>query len=616
MATQVQTRRGTTAEHSTFTGAAGEVTVDTDKDVVVVHDGSTAGGFPQMRENGSQNLTTTGAISGARLIPTGSTVPTNGVYLPAANTVGVATNGAGRLFINSAGDVGLNTASPISIGVAGMPALTLASPTAGRSGGIYWANTGSTNIASAYWFGAEFQLGTQTAHPIKLTTNSTEKLRITSAGLVGIGESSPGSYSYSDLVIKGSTGGMSIVTGTSGIGRLVFADGIAGVGAYRGAIQYNHANDRLELAADGSTRAYLTSTGLGIGTQSPHGSAKLAVSNNNAETFEFQVGVTAGKNTLLSFSRSTSAWVEQNYVGSAHTFNISGSSNEKARIDSSGRLLVGTSTSTNNIRFNQNIAAVGGPAAPGGISLTSYGGASAGVRSILDIQKSRGSTDGSMTLVASGDLLGSINFRGADGSDFVNAAAIDAYVDGTPGANDMPGRLTFSTTADGASSPTERMRINKDGVITLNSTATGSAETTLSIQTGGTEKCRVRGDGDLENVNNAYGAISDLKLKENIADANSQWGDLKALQVRNYNFKPETGYGTHTQIGLVAQEAELVSPGLVTESPDRDEDGNDLGTVTKSVNYSVLYMKAVKALQEAMERIEVLEQRLNDAGIN
>ena len=46
-----------------------------------------------------------------------------------------------------------------------------------------------------------------------------------------------------------------------------------------------------------------------------------------------------------------------------------------------------------------------------------------------------------------------------------------------------------------------------------------------------------------------------------------------------------------------------------------DEDGNDLGTVTKSVNYSVLYMKAVKALQEAMERIEILEQRLNDAGI-
>jgi hypothetical protein len=84
------------------------------------------------------------------------------------------------------------------------------------------------------------------------------------------------------------------------------------------------------------------------------------------------------------------------------------------------------------------------------------------------------------------------------------------------------------------------------------------------------------------------------------------------LRVRKYNFKEGQ---THTQIGLIAQEVELVSPGLVSETPDRDEEGNDLGTVTKSVNYSVLYMKAVKALQEAMERIEVLEQRLTDAGI-
>jgi len=58
---------------------------------------------------------------------------------------------------------------------------------------------------------------------------------------------------------------------------------------------------------------------------------------------------------------------------------------------------------------------------------------------------------------------------------------------------------------------------------------------------------------------------------------------------------------------LIAQEVELVCPGLVNESPDRDEEGNNLETTTKSISYSVLYMKAVKALQEAMERIETLE---------
>jgi len=124
---------------------------------------------------------------------------------------------------------------------------------------------------------------------------------------------------------------------------------------------------------------------------------------------------------------------------------------------------------------------------------------------------------------------------------------------------------------------------------------------------GGTNSFRIYTNGNVQNTNNSYSAISDIKLKENIVDASSQWDDLKAFQVRNYNFKEGQ---THTQIGLIAQEAELVSPGLVYESPDLDAEGNDLGTVTKSVNYSVLYMKAVKALQEAMERIETLEAKV------
>jgi hypothetical protein len=178
------------------------------------------------------------------------------------------------------------------------------------------------------------------------------------------------------------------------------------------------------------------------------------------------------------------------------------------------------------------------------------------------------------------------------------------------------------------------MRITSGGAVWLNTT-TGTIGTTgfgtvfagdgvgsfrtsrnvngvdhVAIVSGNAGLFVVRGDGDCENTNNSYGALSDVKLKENIINANSQWSDIKALQVRNYSFKVETGYNTHTQIGLIAQEVELVSPGLVSESPDRDAEGNDLGTVTKSVNYSVLYMKAVKALQEAMERIESLEAKV------
>jgi len=182
----------------------------------------------------------------------------------------------------------------------------------------------------------------------------------------------------------------------------------------------------------------------------------------------------------------------------------------------------------------------------------------------------------------------------------------------------------FSTTADGASSPTERMRLDRNGELDNYSSggyiykarsSSGAGTTNFlywgahsaTSTTNGTESFRVFTNGNVQNTNNSYTAISDIKLKENIVDANSQWDDLKALRVRNYNLKEGQ---THRQIGLVAQEVEPISPGLVYESPDRDAEGNDLGTVTKSVNYSVLYMKAVKALQEAMERIETLEAKV------
>lgn len=150
--------------------------------------------------------------------------------------------------------------------------------------------------------------------------------------------------------------------------------------------------------------------------------------------------------------------------------------------------------------------------------------------------------------------------------------------------------------------------LQDDGVHVLaRNTADGNSVLKVS---GGSGELRVKGDGDCQNTGNSYGAISDSKLKENIVDANSQWDDIKGVRVRNYNFKSSTGYRTHTQIGVIAQELEAVSPGLVKESNDEDADGNSLGTTTKTVSYSVLYMKAVKALQEAMNRIETLETKV------
>jgi hypothetical protein len=78
---------------------------------------------------------------------------------------------------------------------------------------------------------------------------------------------------------------------------------------------------------------------------------------------------------------------------------------------------------------------------------------------------------GGTTVVNASDSLGTISFQGSDGTELVEAASItSSQVDGTPGANDMPGRLVFSTTADGAASPTERLRIDSSGRVGIGTT--------------------------------------------------------------------------------------------------------------------------------------------------
>jgi hypothetical protein len=139
-------------------------------------------------------------------------------------------------------------------------------------------------------------------------------------------------------------------------------------------------------------------------------------------------------------------------------------------------------------------------------------------------------------------------------------------------------------------------------------------------------KWRVADSGNVTNTNGTYGTISDAKHKADIVDAGSQWDDLKAVRFRKFKMKDDP-QGI-VQLGVVAQELEQVSPGLIEEHPDTeqvevpvlDEDGNETGqvttemrptgTTTKSVKTSILLMKAAVALQEAMARIEALEARL------
>jgi hypothetical protein len=127
----------------------------------------------------------------------------------------------------------------------------------------------------------------------------------------------------------------------------------------------------------------------------------------------------------------------------------------------------------------------------------------------------------------------------------------------------------------------------------------------------GAYKFRVADSGNVTNTNNSYGAISDAKLKENVTDATPKLEKLNQVRIVNFNMIGDE----QKQIGVIAQELEQVFPGMVDESPDRDKDGNDLGTTTKSVKYSVFVPMLIKALQEATTEINSLKARLDAANL-
>ena len=101
MATQVQFRRGTTAEHSGFKGADGEVTVDTSLKTVVIHDAITNGGFPVLRQDGSNSQFERGSTTNCALKFAGDF--NTGIISPAADEIALVTGGSSRLTIDANG---------------------------------------------------------------------------------------------------------------------------------------------------------------------------------------------------------------------------------------------------------------------------------------------------------------------------------------------------------------------------------------------------------------------------------------------------------------------------------------------------------------------------------
>ena len=313
-----------------------------------------------------------------------------------------------------------------------------------------------------------------------------ERLRITSGGKVGINTTVPNLQYYNDLVVGNNTSGVKGITIRSksdAQGVLAFSDTDAATSArYAGKISYHHDDNSMRFyTLAGDERLRITSTGLvGINTTAPRCALDLgdndhtdgaSLSNTPAD---YQLGVHAAQSTTGDIARNIGfISLNANKVTAAinsvddgtndtsgllfATGNGSGLS-ERLKITGAGRVNIGgaavSQTRTVNI----------GSDSEANLAIETHNDATSETANIRFYKS--GNTGASPQVVETDDNIAQLVAYGYDGTDYACAAAsVKMSVDGAPGSNDMPGKIILSTTADGATSPTERLRIGNAGQI-------------------------------------------------------------------------------------------------------------------------------------------------------
>jgi hypothetical protein len=287
-----------------------------------------------------------------------------------------------------------------------------------------------------------------------------EVVRITHAGNVGIGTASPSTL----LHLSSATGSASPTPTELRIGTTSVGSDWSTTDPW-GRISFFNADS----SGGGAARNHVVFDATSINTAGSASNFTIKLDNGvGALTERFKVDYLGS--TTISANASTAPFIT----------NIGAS--EVARIDSSGRLLVGTSSASTGAIGAGSVEIYSALSSENTHLLLHHNSASGGRIPNLEFLKTHGGS-----IVLSGNSLGKIRWSGFDGSAPITAGTIECQVDGTPGANDMPGRLVFSTTADGASSPpTERMRINNAGTIFFgNGETNASPANALIAATGG-----------------------------------------------------------------------------------------------------------------------------------
>jgi hypothetical protein len=412
-------------------------------------------------------------------------------------------------------------------------------------------------------------------------------------------------------------------------------------------VVFNDGGTNYDFRIEGDTNSSLffvdaSAEAVGIGTTSPSRLLHLSAADNTSfssadfdQTYNFLriVNTTNDRAAGIYFGIGTNGEAaitaaETTDGETALVFGTrgGGARSERARLDHAGRLLVGTSSTSSTALFQVQ-----------GNSSSSTGEAI--------VQLRRGTNN---VGIINGNSLGKIEFSNTEST---VSAVIEAVADANWNTtNDYPSRLTFSTTADGASSPTERMRIPQNGftrfsntgVYTdINSTAhgfrsdggdwildnvnanaspygmiirysaaspNGTGNEAFLFSDSTTTRFSVRSNGGITNFSGNNVNLSDINSKKDIAPAAGTWDCLKEWEIVNFRYKDQPD-DADLNLGVIAQQVAESCPEVITVFQKAKEATEDHPAQEErlGVKEQQMMWMAIKALQEAQLRIETLE---------
>ena len=596
-------RGGTTVSGATVTGAVGQfgnltavsgifTTQVSGATVTGTTANFTSGNFTSI-SGGTHTITSGVFAAGTAANPSISFTsdPNTGIYSPGADQVAISTNGSNRLQIDSSGNVGIG-ATPV-VTFAGQTHLTVNHSAGGTSVAGYNLAVNGTRYASFISYPSNSEALRITAEsatlPITFHTNSSERMRLDSSGRLGLGTSSPTAVFHA---VASSASGTSNADGI----RINSGGNVAINIGSNSAVGYGWIQSANWGSGYISTVINPNGGNVGIGTTGP--SERLHVSGGNTR-FDGNY-VSFGNNGYIRTDATNELRLQAGTSGIS--FWNAGLSSEAGRFDSSGRLLVGTSSSSSEAKLLVQ-------------------GGSTGSGAALHLQRN-------VTTASAGSTIGYLRF--ANSADNAGATIV-AEGDGTwTAGTSHPTRLVFSTTADGASSPTERMRIVSGGNLIhgtiVASNGVGANTTNSGIEVGGGAVYHqvannsssgaiftnyYRGSTVIGGISQngttgvTYATTSDYRLKENVEPITGAADRVLQLKPSRFNF---IAAPDRIVDGFIAHEAQIVVPECATGTKDEmDDDGNP---VYQGIDQSKLVPLLTAALQEALAEITSLKDRV------